>query len=78
MGGGRVIRVHRKDLPSPDGCRWCGDDPGHHGSQWVASAGLHTWEAPTAQQRLMRMKARRAARQAGAATKDAAPRPARD
>jgi hypothetical protein len=80
MGDGRVIRVHRKDLPTPDGCRWCGDEQGHHGAQWVASVGLHAWEAPTREQRLKRMKVRRAARQADrtASTTDAAQPSAHD
>ena len=64
MGGARVIRTNRAQPADPNGCRWCGDARGHHGTQWVASVGQHTWQEPTPKQRLQRMKARRAARQA--------------
>lgn len=79
MGGARVIRTNRVLPPDPNGCRWCGDARGHHGTQWVASVGQHTWAEPTTEQRLRRMQARRAARQAASAavTTDAAPRSGR-
>jgi hypothetical protein len=51
-----------ESMAEPNACRWCGDDPGHHGSQWVASVGLHQWEQPTQEQIKARMLGRRAAR----------------
>lgn len=62
MNSGRKTRVHHVGIPTPNGCRWCGDAQEHHGSQWVASVGLHHWEAPTAAQRLRRMQVRRSMR----------------
>lgn len=46
-------------LPDPDGCYWCGNRRGNHGSQYVRPVGLHKWTKPTDAQRLTRMKARR-------------------
>ncbi|QDN96038.1 hypothetical protein FNV65_06805 [Streptomyces sp. S1A1-8] len=56
------VRVRHTDPPTPSGCRWCGEEKSRHGRRWVASAGVHSWEAPTREQRLSRMKARRSAR----------------
>ncbi|MFD3520427.1 hypothetical protein [Streptomyces sp. NPDC058653] len=49
-------------LVPPHGCRWCGDEQGHHGSQWAPIIGLHQWIEPTQRQILARMRDRRAAR----------------
>ena len=46
----------------PNGCRWCGDEPHHHGWQYHPAAGLHEWAKPTLQQIKDRMIARRAGR----------------
>lgn len=62
MSSSRKTRVHEVGIPTPNGCRWCGDAKAHHGYQWVASVGLHQWEAPLPTQRLERMKARRSFR----------------
>ena len=43
----------------PDGCHWCGNRSGNHGSQYIRPVGLHKWTRPTDAQRLARMKARR-------------------
>lgn len=51
-------RIRHRIAPNPDGCRWCGDDHGHHGYQRVQSRGLHQWEPPTTAQRAARMRAR--------------------
>ncbi|AXE26392.1 hypothetical protein C0216_25645 [Streptomyces globosus] len=77
MSSIRKARFHREGIPTPNGCRWCGDAQENHGNQWVLSVGLHSWEPPTAAQRLKRMKARRAERSAvdaGVSPKDGAPR----
>ncbi|MEU8740537.1 hypothetical protein AB0K62_13530 [Streptomyces halstedii] len=55
-----VIRHHV--APPPFGCRWCGEQAGHHGRSYVRSQGMHAWEQPTTAQILARMRARRAAR----------------
>lgn len=47
---------------APHGCRWCGDEEHHHGSQWHPTAGMHQWTRPTPAQILDRMTARRARR----------------
>lgn len=52
-------RVRHQSPPNPNGCRWCGEDPSHHGRSYVRSVGMHGWEAPTRAQRLARMLARR-------------------
>lgn len=49
----------------PFGCRWCGDPERSHGSQWIASVGLHIWVQPTDEQIKLRMQTRRAARKGG-------------
>jgi hypothetical protein len=49
-------------IAEPSACRHC-DLPCHgHARQWTQAAGLHPWTAPTDQQILARMQARRAAR----------------
>lgn len=52
-------------LPAPGGCRYCGIDKQTHYS--VAASpergGWHQWVEPTDEQRLARMKARRAAKE---------------
>jgi hypothetical protein len=50
--------------PTPFGCRWCGDEQGHHGRQYLRSRGVHVWERPTEAQIKARMRARRNARKA--------------
>lgn len=50
--------------PTPFGCRWCGDEQGHHGRQYLRSRGVHGWERPTEAQIKARMRARRNARKA--------------
>lgn len=54
------------EIPSPDGCRWCGISERSHGQSWAASKKWHSYAPPTAAQRLARMKARRARRTAAA------------
>ncbi|WP_035796442.1 hypothetical protein [Kitasatospora mediocidica] len=46
---------------TPDGCRWCGGSPDHHGRQFTPGIGEHQWAQPSDKQRLGRMQARRAA-----------------
>jgi hypothetical protein len=46
-------------LPTPDGCHWCGSPRRAHGRQYIPPVGMHGWTAPTPQQRLARMHARR-------------------
>lgn len=48
----------------PFGCRWCGEERGHHGESWVRGRGQHGWERPTEAQIKARMLARRSARKA--------------
>jgi hypothetical protein len=60
-------------IPTPDGCRWCGHDRRGHAQSWKPSAGWHKWTAPTDAQRLARMKARRAARNAARQPKPVRP-----
>lgn len=59
-----IVRVRHATPPPPSGCRWCGDPQDSHGSQWIASVGMHTWAEPTREQRLQRMRARRSAARA--------------
>ncbi|MBD9700718.1 hypothetical protein IHE56_01140 [Streptomyces sp. ID01-12c] len=61
------IRWPDGTAPTPFGCRWCGDERGHHGRQWMAGHGMHSWVRPTEAQMKARMLARRAARMGGAA-----------
>lgn len=56
------IRYPNNHPPTPNGCRRCGAPQSSHGRRWIPSAGLHTWQPPTQQQILTRMKARRTAR----------------
>ena len=49
-------------LPDPDGCRHCGQPKRDHMQRWTDQAGWHKWTEPSDEQRLKRMKARRAAR----------------
>jgi hypothetical protein len=46
-------------VATPDGCRFCGITQRVHGRQHVPEQGWHAWMAPTDQQRLDRMRARR-------------------
>lgn len=55
--------IRDSQVVQPDGCRHCGL-PRPHGWQYLAGVGLHQWQAPTDEQRLERMQARRAARAA--------------
>lgn len=45
----------------PFGCTYCGDEQHHHGEQWTAIIGLHSWIQPTQAEILERMQRRRAA-----------------
>ncbi|OQD51939.1 hypothetical protein BM536_037010 [Streptomyces phaeoluteigriseus] len=57
-----TVRVRHAGPPAPSGCRWCGEDQSRHGRRWVSSVGVHSWEEPTREQRLSRMRARRSLR----------------
>lgn len=46
----------------PNACRWCGIPEREHVQRWKPEASWHKWTAPTNEQRLERMRARRAAR----------------
>lgn len=46
-------------LPTPNGCRWCGLPLAGHYRQWKPPVGWHGWTPPTDQQRKQRMRARR-------------------
>ncbi len=50
------------DLAPPNGCRWCGVDSHDHWQRWHPEGGRHGWTQPTDEQRLSRMRARRAER----------------
>jgi hypothetical protein len=50
----------KKNVPPPDGCRWCGIEARTHFQRWRSPVGWHRWEAPTDEQRKARMLARRA------------------
>lgn len=56
---GVVTRVRHTEAPEPSGCRWCGTGERQHASRFVPSVGQHLFTAPTAAQRLARMRARR-------------------
>ncbi|MDX2800145.1 hypothetical protein [Streptomyces scabiei] len=58
------IRWPDGTAPTPFGCRWCGDEQRHHGRQWMAGHGMHSWVRPTEAQMKARMLARRNARKA--------------
>lgn len=47
---------------SPYGCRWCGDERHHHGSQWAPIIGMHRWLEPSQAMVLERMTRRHNAR----------------
>jgi hypothetical protein len=49
-------------LPTPNGCRHCGQPERDHYRRWTEAAGWHKWAAPADAQRIERMLARRAAR----------------
>jgi hypothetical protein len=53
----RIIHTRHHSVPSPSGCRWCGDDHGHHGFQWVPSVGMHQFTEPTPAQVAARTRA---------------------
>lgn len=57
---GLLTLVRHSEAPEPSGCRWCGTGEREHASRFVPSAGQHLFAAPTAAQRLARMRARRA------------------
>lgn len=50
------------ELPAPNGCRHCGADKQDHCQRSSPEVGSHGWVEPTDEQRLTRMKTRRAAR----------------
>jgi len=60
-----MTRVRHAQAPEPSACRWCGTGEREHGWRFSRSAGQHGFAAPTAAQRLARMKTRRAARLRG-------------
>jgi hypothetical protein len=49
-------------LIEPNACTWCDIGQREHLQRWTRSAGWHTWAAPTDEQRLERMLARRVRR----------------
>lgn len=49
-------------MTAPNGCFWCGIEKPKHNQRWDKDAGWHLWVEPNDQQRLARMKARRASR----------------
>lgn len=55
-----LTRVRHMSTPEPSGCRWCGTGERQHASRFAPSVGQHLFDAPTAAQRLARMRARRA------------------
>lgn len=48
-------------LPAPNGCRHCGINKPGHDQRWAPEVKWHGFAEPTDEQRLTRMKARRAA-----------------
>lgn len=56
------MTVKRLTFESPYGCRWCGDERHHHGSQWAPIIGMHGWLAPSQAMLLERMTSRRSDR----------------
>ncbi|MGW4028196.1 hypothetical protein ACWEFL_02570 [Streptomyces sp. NPDC004838] len=52
-------------LVEPQGCGVCGIPKRGHARQWTEAAGTHSWQQPTDDQVLTRMRARRAARKGG-------------
>lgn len=63
FAGWREVRPVVSFVVDPDGCRWCGDEQHHHGTQYAEGIGQHQWAQPTDRQRLERMQARRGQRQ---------------
>ncbi|WIB65273.1 hypothetical protein [Curtobacterium sp. MCBD17_040] len=59
-----VLAEHPHLAPSPDGCRYCGWPRRTHGHSYAPGVGSHYWVDPTGEQRLVRMRTRRAARSA--------------
>jgi len=57
---GRIGR--NRIIPNPDDCAACGDLKGYHGMSWVTrkdgTGEFHSYEAPSNELRLLRMKAR--------------------
>lgn len=49
-------------MTEPSACRHCDRPRQEHFQRWTTEAGWHKWTAPTQEQILARMKARRAAR----------------
>ena len=49
------MAVKRLNFESPYGCRWCGDEKHHHGSQWAPIIGMHPWLEPDQAMILERM-----------------------
>lgn len=60
----KLLAVRWHTAPPVNGCRWCGDQWGGHGLQFVRGHGLHRWTAPTDAQRKARLKAHIASREA--------------
>lgn len=50
--------------PAPGGCRHCGIDKHGHHQRWAPDVKWHGWTAPTTEQALARLRARRAAKEA--------------
>lgn len=50
------------NVPVPNGCRWCGVAREGHGQRWAPDGDWHGWFAPTEEQRVDRMRARREVR----------------
>ncbi|MEU8968103.1 hypothetical protein AB0D11_02310 [Streptomyces monashensis] len=58
----RERNIMRERVSEPYGCRYCGEQQQHHGRQYIATVGMHSWEKPDDAQVMARMLARRAAR----------------
>ena len=58
FAGWREVRPVDDAVAEPNGCRWCGDTPDHHGRQYAEGIGQHQWVEPSDRQRLGRMRAR--------------------
>lgn len=56
-----MTEVHPEQAPTPDGCGLCGQHARFHGEVWAPGTGRHTYSPPTPEQRLFRMRSRRAA-----------------
>jgi hypothetical protein len=59
FAGWREVRLVDDLAAEPNGCRWCGDTPDHHGRQYAEGIGQHQWAEPSDRQRLGRMQVRR-------------------